>query len=69
MSELEKGLWVIRVEAGGAERLSIDLRQFETTRLVLRTISTGAIREVWLGSDGRIIKATIPALGLTALRD
>jgi hypothetical protein len=59
----------IRVEAGGSERLSIDLRQFETTRLVLRTISTGAIREVWLGADGRIIKATIPALGITALRD
>jgi hypothetical protein len=59
----------VRVEAAGTERLSIDLRQFETTRLVLRTLSTGAIREVWIGADGRIIKATIPALGITALRD
>jgi hypothetical protein len=59
----------IRVESAGKERLSIDLRQFETTKLVLRATATGAIREVWLGSDGRIIKASIPALGLIALRD
>lgn len=58
----------VRVELVGPERLNIDLRQFETTRLVLRTAG-GAIREVWLGPDGRILKATIPALHLVALRD
>jgi hypothetical protein len=59
----------VRVTLVGKERLSIDLRQFETTRLSLRTMESGATREVWLGSDGRILKASIPALGLTALRD
>ena len=59
----------VRVELGGTERLSIDLRQFETTRLIIRTLSTGETREVWLGSDGRILKAAIPALGIVALRD
>lgn len=58
----------VRVELVGSERLNIDLRQFETTRLVLRTPG-GAIREVWLGPDGRILKAAIPALHLVALRD
>mgnify|MGYP001321681186 CR=1 FL=1 len=58
----------VRVELVGAERLSIDLRQFETTRLVLRGPG-GSVRELWIGPDGRILKATIPALHLVALRD
>jgi hypothetical protein len=58
----------VRVELVGPERLSIDLRQFETTRLLLRAAG-GSVREVWLGADGRIIKAAIPALHLVALRD
>jgi hypothetical protein len=58
----------VRVELVGPERLRIDLRQFETTRLVLRT-AAGVVREVWIGQDGRILKAAIPALHLVALRD
>ena len=58
----------VRVELVGAEPLSIDLRRFETIRLALRTTG-GAVREVWLGPDGRILKAAIPALHLVALRD
>jgi len=58
----------VRVERVGPERLSIDLRQFETTRLILRGPG-GAIREVWIGTDGTILKAAIPALRLVALRD
>lgn len=53
----------------GAERVTIDLRRFETTHLVLRTADTGEIRDVWVAADGRIIKAAIPSLGLVALRD
>lgn len=59
----------VLVESAGTERLSIDLRQFETTRVIIRTPGSGAIREVWLGPDGRILKASIPALRLVALRD
>lgn len=60
---------LVRIESGGPERLSIDLRQYEATRLVLRTVVGGSIREVWVAADGRILKAAIPALGLVALRD
>lgn len=59
----------VRVESVGKERLSIDLRQFETTRLVLRSLGSGVVREVWLAADGRILKASLPASGLVALRD
>lgn len=62
---------VERVAVGrvGAERVSIDLRRFETTHLTIRTIATGAVRDVWVDATGRIIKVSIPALGLVALRD
>lgn len=59
----------VRVERVGPERLSIDLRQFETTHLTIRTLATGTRRDVWVDGGGRIIKASIPALGLVALRD
>lgn len=60
---------LVRIESAGPERLSIDLRQYEATRLVLHTSASGGVREVWIGADGRILKAAIPALGLVALRD
>ncbi|HVZ48997.1 MAG TPA: hypothetical protein VG916_09450 [Gemmatimonadaceae bacterium] len=60
---------VVRVERVGAESVTIDLRQFETTHLAIRTASTGIVRDVWVDAGGRIIKASIPALGLVALRD
>jgi hypothetical protein len=60
---------LVTVALVGVERLSIDLRQVETTHLVISTPSTGATRDVWLGADGRILKAAIPALGIVALRD
>jgi hypothetical protein len=59
----------VRVESAGKERLSIDLRQFETTKLIIRGSPGGAAREVWIGPDGRILKASIPSLGIIALRD
>ena len=60
---------MVRVESGGTEHLSIDLRQFDTVKLVLRGTVTGTVREVWLAADGRILKAAIPDLKLVALRD
>lgn len=59
----------VRVEKVGAERISIDLRQFQTTHLSIHTQGTGAVRDVWIDGGGRIIKASIPSLGLVALRD
>jgi hypothetical protein len=57
----------VTVEAAGSERLSIDLRLYETTRYRLK--GPGGERLVWLAADGRIIKATLPGLHLTAIRD
>lgn len=59
----------VRIESAGPERVSIDLRQFDTIHLIIRTPATGVIRELWVGADGRIVKASIPALKLVALRD
>lgn len=59
----------VRVESAGPERLSIDLRQFETTHLILRTGAPEGSRDVWVDRSGRIIKAVVPSLGLLALRD
>ncbi|MBM4194184.1 MAG: hypothetical protein FJ202_07395 [Gemmatimonadetes bacterium] len=58
----------VRVEAAGRTPVVIDLRRFDTTRLLLQG-PTGPPREVWVDDSGRIIKAVIPALGLTAVRD
>lgn len=60
---------LVHIESAGPERVSIDLRQFDTIHLVLRTTVTGVVRELWVGADGRIVKAAIPALRLVALRD
>jgi hypothetical protein len=59
----------VRIESAGPERISIDLRQFETTHLILRSTAPEGVREVWVDRTGRIIKAAIPSLGLLALRD
>lgn len=59
----------VRIELAGSEQLTIDGRTFETRRLRLVTIGADAVREVWLDEDGRIVKAVIPALKLTAVRD
>ena len=58
----------VRVQMVGPERLSIDLRQFDATHLRLVGLGS-APRDVWLGPDGRLLKATIPALRWTAIRD
>ncbi|MDA1080964.1 MAG: hypothetical protein O2973_04670 [Gemmatimonadetes bacterium] len=57
------------IQRVGTERISIDLRRFDTVHLTLQTTATGEIRDVWITMDGRIIKAAIPSLGLVALRD
>ncbi|MFI5310841.1 MAG: hypothetical protein ACHQQ3_06380 [Gemmatimonadales bacterium] len=59
----------VRVELVGAERLTIDVREFETTHLRLRTDGTGVIRDVWMDADGHMLKASIPAMKLVAVRD
>jgi hypothetical protein len=59
----------IRVELVGNERMTIDTRQFETQHLRLRTEGSGATREVWVDAAGRLLKVTIPATRIVAVRD
>lgn len=60
---------MVRVEMVGSERLTIDVREFETTHLRLRTEGTGATRDVWIDALGHLLKVAIPALKLVAVRD
>lgn len=59
----------VRVELAGQERLTIDVRDFETTHLILRTDGTGVVRDVWIDAGGRVLKASIPAMRMVAVRD
>ena len=58
----------IRVERAGTERVAIGTREIEGTKLVL-TEPSGAKREVWVDSEGRVLKVALPAKGIVALRD
>jgi hypothetical protein len=69
LAPLRNSLETIRVEAAGTERLTIDGRELEARHLRLRTEGSGAVREVWVDAGGRILKATLPASRLTAVRD
>ncbi len=59
----------VRVEGVGLERLRVDTRDLEVTHLRLVTLGTNVTRDVWLDTDGRLVKAKIPALRLDAVRD
>lgn len=58
----------IRVERAGTERVAIGTREIEGTHLVL-TEPAGTKREVWVDSEGRVLKVALPARGIVALRD
>ena len=58
----------IRVERAGTERVAIGTREVEGTKLVL-TEPSGTKREVWVDSEGRVLKVALPAKGIVALRD
>lgn len=58
---------VLRVSSG-QERVSIGGRDVAATRLVL-TEPGGAERIVWTDDDGRVLKVSIPAQQLTAVRE
>ena len=60
---------LVQVELVGAERLTFDLREFDTTHLRLRTDGTGVLRDVWIDSDGHMLKVAIPAQKVVAVRE
>ena len=59
----------VRVELVGPERLTIDVREFDTTHLRLRTDGSLVVRDVWLDARGHMLKVVIPGLRIVAVRD
>ena len=60
---------MVRVELVGPERLAMDVREFDTRHLRLRTEGSGLVRDIWLDETGRMLKVAFPALRLVAVRD
>ncbi|MEJ7809367.1 MAG: hypothetical protein WKG32_03020 [Gemmatimonadaceae bacterium] len=58
----------MRVHAAGAEQLSIGGVSVSTRRLVL-TEPGGASRQVWLDTNGRVLKVALDGSGVVAIRD
>lgn len=58
----------MRVEAKGTERLLIGGTAVEARHLVLHEAG-GADREVWVDAANRVLKVSLPARGIVALRD
>ena len=59
----------IAVELVGSETLAIDVQEFAVRHLRLRTEETGATRDVWLDTRGRLLKVVVPADRLVAVRE
>lgn len=59
----------VRVTLVGHEQLTIDIREFDTTHLSLRTDGTGVVRDVWIDASGRMLKAAFPGVRTVAVRD
>lgn len=58
----------LRLEERGTEQLTIGGRSIRARHVAL-VDSTGAGRELWVDPLGRLLKVSIPALGLVAVRD
>ena len=59
---------LLKPSAGGSERLTIGTATVEARHLIF-TEPSGAVREVWVDSAGRVLKVSIPARNVIALRD
>ena len=59
----------VRIELVGQERLSINSQDFDARRLRLVTDGSGVVREVWVDRADRILKASLAAQNIVAIRD
>ncbi|MDP1891995.1 MAG: hypothetical protein Q8K55_13965 [Gemmatimonadaceae bacterium] len=59
----------LTVEAAGTDRVSIALQSVEARKFVVREGAGGMVREVWVDAAGRLLKVSIPAQRLVAIRD
>jgi hypothetical protein len=59
----------LTVEGGEADRVSIALQSIDARRYVVREDAAGPVREVWVDTNGRLLKVAIPAQQIVAIRD
>jgi hypothetical protein len=59
---------VMRLEPRGSERVTVGGRAVDARHLVL-TEPGGATRNIWVDAQGRVLKVTLDARNITALRD
>lgn len=62
-------LVTMTVEDAGADHVSIALQSIEARKFVVREGTSGIVREVWTDTQGRLLKVTVPAEQLQAVRD
>ena len=58
----------MRVENQGADMVTIDGSRIAATRYVM-TEPDGATRRIWVDSEGRVLRVSLDARGITATRD
>jgi hypothetical protein len=58
----------MRVENQGADAVTIDGSRIAATRYVM-TEPDGATRRIWVDSEGRVLRVSLDARGITATRD
>jgi hypothetical protein len=57
------------VETVGRETLTFEARGVEAVHFRLLTDGTATVRDVWTDAGGRVVKVTIPAERMVAIRD
>jgi hypothetical protein len=58
----------MRVESAGSDRVTIRGVDIQARRLVL-TEPDGAVRQIWVDSEGRVLRVSLDARGIIATRD
>lgn len=58
----------LAIATAGSETVQVGTQELAATHVVL-TEPSGAKREIWVDAEGRLLKVTIPARGIVALRD
>jgi hypothetical protein len=59
---------VLKVTRAGSETISVAGTQVTSQHLIF-TEPSGATREVWVDSEGRVLKVTVPGRNIVAIRD
>lgn len=59
----------ITIQDAGADRVAIALQSIDARKFIVKEGTAGRVREVWIDRAGRLLKVSIPAERLLAVRD